>query len=118
MSDHPESRKVALYHTKTAIIVGVHRERTQLKSMMGSRVENPVIVVVGGDKISLMPMFTLTAERVYFIPDETLLYGVPMTPAPGLVEAYTAKYLPEDAPGMGGIELSTSPARAPGASLS
>ena len=55
------SGAIKLFHTKTAIIVGVHRKRTQLKSMMGSHVENPVIVVVGGDKISLMPMFTLTA---------------------------------------------------------
>lgn len=108
--------EVKLFHTKAAIIVGVSRGRTQMHGMMGTKVENPVIVVVGGESISLMPMFTLTAERVYFIPDITLLYGAAMTPAPGLVDAYEKKYQPVDE--GGGIELTTSPLNPAGPSLS
>lgn len=101
--------EIKLYHTKAAIIIGVHRARVQQQGMMGSMVENPVIVVVGGEKVSLMPMFTLTVEQTYFVPDITLLYGTPMTPAPGLMDAYEKKYLPAEAP-AGGIELTTAPA--------
>ena len=99
---------IKLFHTKTAIIIGVDRGRCQLRGSMGWNVDNPVIVVVGGDKISLMPMFTLTVETTYFIPEDTFLYGAPMTPAPSLVEAYEKKYLPSQAP-TGGIELTTDP---------
>lgn len=106
------SAVIKLFHTKTAIIVGVDRGRNQVRGSMGWNVENPVIVVVGGDKISLMPMFTLTVEATYFIPEDTLIYGVPMTPAPSLVEAYEKKYLPAVAP-AGGIELTTAPAPQP-----
>ena len=102
--------EVKLFHTKTAIIVGVDRGRRQERGMVGSNVENPVVVVVGGENISLMPMFTLTVERTYFIPDETLIYGAPMTPAPGLEEAYKKKYDPVVP--SGGIELTTSPSTA------
>lgn len=97
-----------LFHTKSAIIIGEDRGRVQLHGMMGTQVENPVVVIVGGENISLMPMFTLTVERVYFIPDITLLYGISMAPAPGLIDAYNKKYGPDLAIG-GGIELTTSP---------
>lgn len=101
--------EVKLFHTKTAIIIGVSRGRVNVQGMMGTKVENPVIVVVGGESISLMPMFTLTVEQEYFVPDLTLLYGVPMTPAPGLTDAYEKKYKPVAAAGLGGIELTTEP---------
>jgi hypothetical protein len=91
--------QVRLFHTKAAIVIGVMRHRRPLEdsivgSRMGTIVENPVVVIVGGESVSLMPMYTLTVERSYFIPDDTMLYGASMTPSEGLADAYAKKYAP------------------------
>ena len=101
---------VVLIHTASAIIVGeMLTRRAQRHHVMGIIVANPVGVIGGAGNVNLMPMFTLTVENEYFIPESNLLYGDPMTPTQGLVDAYNAKY----APAPSSIELTTFPSPAP-----
>lgn len=98
-----------LFHTTHAIIIGEYQGKANLQGQQGHNVENPVVVMVGEKAVNMMPMFTLTEERVYFIPSSTLLYAVPMSPSPQLVEAYTARYAPQKEETQQGWELSTAP---------
>lgn len=108
------SADIRLFHTKAAIIIGVLLNRGAIDDRRrGYRVENPVVVIVGGESVSLMPMYTLTVEREYVIPDDTLLYAVPMTPSEGLREAYEKKYAPAPVEVSAGFGLTTYPSEKP-----
>lgn len=109
-------QNVKIFHTSNGILMGVHQGTGWCQSASragtdrpGHKVKKPVIVVVNGEGANMMAIYSLTESDEYFVPEDTMIYGTPMTPSSRLRETYLAKYWPqEEAPAMG-LELSTSP---------
>lgn len=99
---------LAIFHTTSGILLGKALERKLYQQMMGTFVQRPVVVLANTDTVTLIPMYTLTVEDTYFIPDHTLLYAVSHTPAENLVKIYEEKYLKED---TSSFDLTTTPAK-------
>lgn len=97
-----------LWHTKNGIIMGIFSGASMVAGRSCEQVTNPVIVVVNGEGANLMAIYTLTAENVYNIPVDTLIYARSMVPSQRLERAYRSKYMPGELPAMG-VGLTTYP---------
>lgn len=103
--------KLAIFHTTSGILLGEVIERKMNQQMMGTFVRRPVVVIASTDTVTLLPMYTLTVEDTYFVPDHTLLYAVAHTPAENLVKIYEEKYLKPQEESATTFDLTVSPAK-------
>ena len=100
---------VKVYHTQAGIIVGYDSGTEMVGQQICHVVENPVMLTITENNVSMMPFFTITKTGRYLLPRDTLTFAKPMEPNEKLEESYLKAYGPQRQDDDGGMELTTAP---------